>query len=387
MKLKMYIIAVIVNALVIIANAQSPVVKVDINMSGRTEAECNDPNYTPWIPDNATSIAKTVNGVTFTFAKTGSNGTALRATWYKAGIQTPNYARLGCDGMMVDGATAGAQIQLTISGLPTGTHSLMTYLNAIDDPATYTFAPIDVYVNGTLKNSSLVMSKRALTITATQTSYVTFNATAGTNVVILYKAQTTGSENMKNIYINGFELNTPNVKEQAKDPYPSDGDFHADGDAGSIILSWTKGTSATKHNVYFGTDVTTVTNATTTTTSVYKGSQTGTTYTVSSLYNLSTYYWRVDEVDANGVVTKGNVWKFKPRHLAFPGAEGYGRFAIGGRGGKVVHVTNLLDDGSVGSLRYAIETETGPRTIVFDVSGVIVVTSRLVCSDPYVTIA
>lgn len=70
---------------------------------------------------------------------------------------------------------------------------------------------------------------------------------------------------------------------------------------------------------------------------------------------------------------------------AFPGAEGYGAFAKGGRGGRALFVTNL-DDAGPGSLREAVSA-AGPRTVIFRVGGVIQLRSALNVREPYLTIA
>ncbi|MDP6613741.1 MAG: pectate lyase [Candidatus Marinimicrobia bacterium] len=73
------------------------------------------------------------------------------------------------------------------------------------------------------------------------------------------------------------------------------------------------------------------------------------------------------------------------QQLAFPGAEGAGRFAWGGRGGQVIEVTNLNDSGP-GSLREALGTP-GKRTVVFRVAGTIRLESQLSITQDSVTVA
>ncbi len=81
----------------------------------------------------------------------------------------------------------------------------------------------------------------------------------------------------------------------------------------------------------------------------------------------------------------GDITKSDGQALAFPGAEGYGKYTTGGRGGKVIHVTNLNDSGK-GSLRAGLD-EKGPRILVFDVSGTIALKSELRVKNDDFTLA
>jgi hypothetical protein len=369
--------------------AQNPVVKIDFDQSGRQTAEVSEPDYTPWVVTTSPSNL-TANGVTFTVTRVGDKGDALGSNWYKTGIQAPSYARLVCDGVTVknNGAieTAGGQIELRISGLTTGTHTLLAFLNAVDSN-TFTFSPIDISVNGSLVMDNVIPSVRALKTADAKSVYLTFQASTGTDVVILFAAERSGTETFKNVMLNGFELNTSNIFNQATNPTPKHNNEHVELNSGSALLGWTPAINSVSHNIYFGTDLASV-DAAGTSSPLYKGNQpkANASYAINGLYTGETYFWRVDEVLASNEVVKGNIWRFRPAQLAFPGAEGYGRFARGGRGGKVVAVTNLNDSGP-GSFREAVTNDIGPRTIVFNTSGIIQLNSRLVLSQPYVTVA
>lgn len=86
-----------------------------------------------------------------------------------------------------------------------------------------------------------------------------------------------------------------------------------------------------------------------------------------------------------GGIFSGVIPPIKAQITAFPGAEGYAKFATGGRGGQVLKVTNLNDSGP-GSLRAAVET-SGPRIVVFETGGTITLNSTLEIDRDDITIA
>ena len=95
----------------------------------------------------------------------------------------------------------------------------------------------------------------------------------------------------------------------AWEPKPANG---STADLGSAPpVSWSAGSLASSHDVYFGTDRATVANATTSTAGVYRARQIGTNYTPPETLNgLQTYYWRIDEYNSDTTITTGLVWSF-----------------------------------------------------------------------------
>ena len=81
---------------------------------------------------------------------------------------------------------------------------------------------------------------------------------------------------------------------------------------GATPLSWSPGENAAQHDVYYGTDKDAVNDADTTTADIYRGRHAATSYTLPEgvEWGGGPYYWRIDEYNTDGTISKGNVWSF-----------------------------------------------------------------------------
>ena len=114
---------------------------------------------------------------------------------------------------------------------------------------------------------------------------------------------------------------TPFLPVRAYSPAPVDG---AAGVPQSPTCGWEAGVNAAQHDVYFGADANAVAEADTTTAGIYRGRQATTSYTPGELEWDVTYYWRVDEFNADGSITAGRLWSFTTAdYILVDDFEGY----------------------------------------------------------------
>ncbi len=324
--------------------------RVDVNPD-MARGDILSPDWENWKIRDGTSATATFGGLTFTL-KAGS-GRKLVGGWWKPGLDHP--AR-----MASDGATVAGPLELRVRGLTPGRHSLGSYHNALTDAR-----PGAIRVGGATVNPSSRVTHDA----DAASSYVEFDAKAGEDVVIVFAPERVGD-----VVLNGFEIDRPDPARRAMKPTPADGDEHA---PEAPTLAWRPAVGATGHRVHLGTDPAALKL-------IGEPKEAGVATAALKLNTHDTYFWRVDTLHGDRIVP-GETWRFRVRQLAFPEAEGYGRFARGGRGGKVYEVTTL-DDSGPGSLREAVEA-SGPRTAVFRVGGLIALKSKLVVRNPYLTVA
>jgi hypothetical protein len=350
--------------------------KVDLNPPDR-RGDVLSPHWENWAWHEGKSGAQSFGEVTVAFRTAGDE--ILSPVLFKGLLDFG--AHMACDGIALKNPTA-AGMDMVITGLMPGKHTIVTYHNEVRDVEP---AHFDVLVDGGTKVQNFAPTWRATNDYAVAATFLEVAAEAGKDIVVHF--QPAGAGTNQSLIINGFEIDSANPHAKAVMPAPANDDEHWPNES---ALSWTAAASAKAHQFYFGTDSNSVVAATPSSPE-FKGDLSSASYPLSKLDPMLSYFWRVDEADAAGKVTRGEIWHFRVRTLAFPTAEGYGRFAIGGRGGRVIEVTNLDDykpgePPILGSYRAAVEAE-GPRTIIFRVSGLIKLKAPCAVHNPYCTIA
>ncbi|KAI3611463.1 pectate lyase [Moniliophthora roreri] len=362
--------------------------KVQIVPDGAVERPVDGYEY--WhIPNGGSSASATFGSVT---VQVSAVDDTLKGGRYKVNQQAATTFLgewLVGEGMSTDSTTGNKPLQVTVTGLNAGSHTLLAFHNGWDNLSGV--SNINVAVNGKTVLSNITQSLRQDSIWTSASSFVTFDVSSS-SAIATFTFTPTGSTTDKRAYLNALEFDVQDIHAQPSFPSPSNGDEHADADNGSIALTFKDASSAKSYDIYVSTKSESEAQTATKSSSVYKGNTSSTSYSLTGVSSLNAYWWRVDTVKSDGSVVVGRVWEFRSRQLAFPGADGFGKYARGGRGGQVLRVTTLDDyaAGSTpikGSFRWAATEVTGPRIIVFDVGGVITLKSRLSIVDKYVTIA
>ncbi|MFV0540071.1 MAG: T9SS C-terminal target domain-containing protein, partial [Aestuariibaculum sp.] len=216
---------------------EKQITKADFNFSGRRLAEVHDPLYQSWVVNEATKTENTFGKVT---VKLNGN---FKSNWVKTGMSAPYYAQLISDGLVTEN-----RLELVISGLKPGEHSLQTFHNTFDKIDNKLVTPIKIYVNNELVQT-IQQSNRAFAKIDAATAYMIFNAEENQDVVIRFEGEK--GFDISEFVINGFEIDTPNLKKQAHSPQPENADDHVVVEK-NLQLKWQSPKETKVHHIYIG---------------------------------------------------------------------------------------------------------------------------------------
>jgi len=253
----------------------------------------------------------------------------LVTDWIGIDTRTGNGGNGNWDG------TAGTPtyMTLTLGGLDAGTYAWTSFHHdtehchgpfavwvSTDGGTTFTQLDDGIMTDGTVGGGSPDSGAEVSgpdVYTLPSTYHMSFVAT-GADVVLRFAPYSDAAGVHRQIWgMNGFEIETV-ATDEASEAMPGNGatDIPRDTD-----LAWTAGLTAQTHNVFLGTSLDDVTNATVDNplgVLVSQG-QSQTLYDIDGVLEFGqTYYWRIDEVAAGGTITVGNVWTFTVEPVAYP---------------------------------------------------------------------
>ncbi|MEJ2648634.1 MAG: hypothetical protein P8016_09535, partial [Sedimentisphaerales bacterium] len=223
-----------------------------------------------------------------------------------------------------DGREANANpFTLTLSGLPTGIYSWLSYHHdGIDQTGEFSVTVRDASGTATTENVEITNSAGGDNVTDFESvsTFTTQFTSNGTDDVVLEFTITSSTSNLATAFfvMNGFEIDLLTDLNIAHGPSPADKDTDVLRDT---VLSWIPGKYAETHNLFLGTDFNDVNDATAASplSADFIEGLDANTYEPGRLEFGTTYYWRVDEVNAPSTpgAWRGEVWRFEVEPVAY----------------------------------------------------------------------
>ncbi|HWP40521.1 MAG TPA: hypothetical protein VNL70_06305, partial [Tepidisphaeraceae bacterium] len=212
-KLATWIIAAAVALQTFASGASAKPLRLDIN-ADNDRRDMLSQTCQNWRVSDGASASQRFGDLLLTLRAT--RGT-IRGDMWKGGID--HNSPLANDGVYVHSDDRAGMLELLISGLSPGPHSITTYHNATWPNADATF---DVLVNGKVAIQGLRQSVRVENDEDAATAFVQVQAEAGKDLVLSFRSSNGP------VMLSGIEIDHSDPKQRASHPSPADGDLHAD---------------------------------------------------------------------------------------------------------------------------------------------------------------